>query len=481
MPTTTTPTPSSTSAPKPDFRATAGSLDVAIDNLWNTKDDLFMNSIMLGKPATMKKDPSGLLIGKNQKMTGTIVYFLPKDKNGKLIGAPVKLLKIAGKTNTYLDGTKVSPYYEDIVKNKTYWVSLGGGDLVAEAESKLSGIPIGTLASKFTGLDDIRNEMGSIGADGVMDLLNAEGLDESVSIETSGLYSNLTNESLLNVAGIGKARALKNTGRFVNHNGIYRKEGHHTKGTEKRVADVRVVRLLNPKLGFVEKRNVLIFADGTAGAPNKWENVSGLTNESLLNQYGVDESLLNFTNESLLDGLTENTSLLNATGKSGKYFPDKSVYSNLVNESLLDADGDTEYSNGVGSWFKGLFDGKKKGDALKKVSDPNVSVVDAKTMQDAYKESGSGKSFNDWINSEGGKGIMNSITMLTSMLINKPLPSDSTNYGGGYQPDGGGTPPKKETTILGMSPITFGIVALGLVAIGSIVVIKIIKSKQGKN
>lgn len=500
--------PTQSNAPKPDYRATsgAGETDVAIDNLWVTKDDLPMFNIVSGKPATMKKDPSQILVGKNQKQSGTIVYFLPKDKNGKLIDKPIRLLKLSNKPNTYLKAESVVPYYEDVVKNKTYWVTVGGNSLISEAELKLGNISQTAVASNFTGLDDMRQEMDYVGFNGNLDLQNTESLDESISISNVngsreyGLFSYLTNESLLDVTGIGKARALKNTGRYVNHNGIFRKEGHYEKGTEKRVVDVRMVRFFHPVLKRVEKRNVLIFGDGTAGAPNKWENISGLTNESLLNataKYFPDKSVYsNLTNESLLNADAKyfpdkskysnltNESLLNATAK---YFPDKSIYSNLTNESLLDADGDTEYSNGVGNWFKGLFSGNKKDKkALNKVADPNVSVVDAKTMQQAYQESGSGKSFKDWVNSEGGKGVMNSITMLTSMLINKPATYGSgygTDVGGGTGGDAGtgsGDGEKSETTILGMSPVTFGIVAVGLIAIGSIVVIKIIKSKQGK-
>jgi hypothetical protein len=194
-------------------------------------------------------------------------------------------------------------------------------------------------------------------------------------------------------------------------------------------------------------------------------------------------------NENLLDGLTENTSLLNADGD----------YCNLINENLLDgltentsllnADGeDEEVSNAFGDWFKRNFrrtpsvEELYKDASTLKVADPKVDIVEAKVMEKAYKESGSKKPLRDWINSDSGKSILSSAAQLATIFLNqnKTNTGGNTNTGGGGtggNTDTGSTDDEKETTILGMTPVTFGIVAVGLIVLTSIVAVKVIKSK----
>jgi hypothetical protein len=188
----------------------------------------------------------------------------------------------------------------------------------------------------------------------------------------------------------------------------------------------------------------------------------------LLNADGDDGEFSNLINTDLLSGLTENTSLLNADGYS-------------------DADGDTEYSNAFGDWVKGLFGKNKKDSALNKIADPDVALVDAKTMDNAYKESGSGATFKEWISSDKGRNLIDSVTKFASVFINTTNPKDLGKVGDGGSGSGsggsgsggsgseGGKP--SETKILGMSPITFGIVAFAVIAVGSVVAIKVLKNK----
>ena len=114
------------------------------------------------------------------------------------------------------------------------------------------------------------------------------------------------------------------------------------------------------------------------------------------------------------------------------------------------------------------------------------NVVSAESMQKAYKSSGSKRPFRDWLYSEEGKGIVNELTKFVNVLVN---PSGSTSGGAtgvgtkpSETPKDDGKPKnedeKKETKILGMSPITFGIVSLLTIAVTSFVAYKIIKSKN---
>jgi hypothetical protein len=287
--------------------------DTALDNLWNTTDDTYVYHTV-GSPAKMVKKAGNVLMGKRTKVQGYLTYFLPKDKKGKATGKPQRFLrvqKLGQTTNDFIPFDVVTPYYEDILKNKNYWASLGGSNLVQLAQNKLSGYDQNAIASKFSG------------ANGV----NINNTDDY------GINSNLLDRG----------------------------------------------------------------------------------------------SLLNVNNA--LEGIN---------------------YSSIS--------------------------------AIETISDPNVSVVDADTMNQAYKESGSKTTFKDWINSEGGKGILNEITLLANALVNQPnLPQSGVPIGNvpTNKPEEDNKP-KTETKILGMSPVTFGIVAVGIIAVGTIVTVMMIKSKNAK-
>lgn len=280
--------------------------DTALDNLWHTIDDTFVYRTIGSRPAKMQKKSGGNLMGKRTKLQGYLTYFIPKDKSGKQIGKPQKFLRVqrlGQTTNDFVPFDVVTPYYEDILKNKNYWTSLGGANVVALAQKKLTGIDPNAIASKFSGA-------------------NGNNLPDF------GINSNLLDDS-------------------------------------------------------------------------------GLLNQSNNENYGLYSSV----------------------------------------------------------------------SALETISNPDVSIVDAETMNQAYKESGSKTPFRDWLSSDGGKGVLNEFTKLMNALVNPPLTKDGLPIGN--------TPPDKsqedkdkdktETKILGMSPVTFGIVAVGIIAVGSIVTYMLIK------
>jgi len=117
------------------------------------------------------------------------------------------------------------------------------------------------------------------------------------------------------------------------------------------------------------------------------------------------------------------------------------------------------------------------------------NVVSAESMQKAYKSSGSKRPFRDWLYSEDGKGIVNELTKFVNVLVNPQTVtggSTGSTSGGSTGSTSGGSntgtqgdeDEKEETKILGMSPITFGIVSLLTIAVTSFVAYKIIKSKN---
>jgi hypothetical protein len=140
--------------------------DKALDNLWVTTDSTFRFKSNIGLPSklvTVRK-----LIDKGDKVQGYISYFLPKDKKGKLIGKPKRVLVIqkAGRsTQEMIPAELVTPYYEHIIKNKNYYKSIGASDLITKAESRLASVDTGAIASNFVndfGLNTNLVDEGSI-------------------------------------------------------------------------------------------------------------------------------------------------------------------------------------------------------------------------------------------------------------------------------------------------------------------------------
>lgn len=161
-------------------------------------------------------------------------------------------------------------------------------------------------------------------------------------------------------------------------------------------------------------------------------------------------------------------SISNVFGKRNYKFPEM-----VLADRPKTIIGYEEQSNTIGSWFKDTFSGKSGGNVspndAKKIADPNRPELSADEMQSIHKNSGTNKSFTDWYEN-GGKGIIADTNNLLAVLTNNPslatsptgnqLPPPTTNPKGD---SGKGS----EVTILGMHPLTFGIVSLlSLSAVG---------------
>ena len=258
----------------------------------------------------------------------------------------------------------------------------------------------------------------SHGIDGDYSNLTNESL-----LGADGDYSNVTNESLLNATGVGAVTAKRKTPKFIDKGrGVYYLEGHYDKGSKNTVKEIKRVAVFHPKRKSIEKIKLFIFDDGTAGIMNGWENTSSADGD----------------------------------------------YSNLTNESLLGADGD--YSNVTDA-------------TTTKVADPNKAVVDEKTMLGMFKKSGTRKTFKEWIKSDSVKSAINTLVQLGGGLLNQQTGSSDINLGkGGNAPNPNDefdskNNPHEGVTILGMTPITFGIVSVVAIAIGAIVTVKLLKHK----
>lgn len=316
-----------------------------------------------------------------------------------------------------------------------------------------------------------------------------------------------------NQTGMAVNNFLKGkTPRYIKDGKRWVRSGFYTlgKGQNKIVVDSEI-----QKTDKVD-RVWLIFKDGTASPSGYW-----LKQTKFASSFDGD-NYSNLINESLLDGLTENTSLLNADGDE---------YSNLTNQSLLDgltentsflefeagdsdfdgdfmfegddsnAEGDEKKKGGFGAWLKKTFTRKKKRkdkSALETIADPQTDMVSAKTMVEAHKESGSDKPLGQWIKSEGGKNFLSALAAVaTAVVLGKTEKgevsskdsgsSDSRSESGSESGSGSGSgsgsdtksgKDEKEFKILGMSPVTFGIVAGAVVITSIFVVPKLLKKNQ---
>lgn len=109
----------------------------------------------------------------------------------------------------------------------------------------------------------------------------------------------------------------------------------------------------------------------------------------------------------------------------------------------------------------------------------NPKVIGKAEMEQIFKDSGN-SAYKKFINSKEGVDTINQVTNLVDTLVNNK--QDGFPIG-----DVGNTNQtkavinKEETTILGLSPVTFGLISLGVIALGAtLITIKLMKNKGVK-
>ncbi len=213
---------------------------------------------------------------------------------------------------------------------------------------------------------------------------------------------------------------------------------------------------INKKLSF----------SGEGGNPNwQWiERPIGLIDNQNSVYSGAGEDMeIDFN----ADGLDE--SMMGACGEN------VNVMKNYVAPKVSNATGD-EYHNSIGSWAKGIFSTPDSGitkDDAAKIADPKKTELTAAEMAALYKKSGSKKSFKDWY-AEKGQGslaalsnvILTADTLLGKQQQGKSLESNMKDDSAKGQSD--------SVTIMGMHPLTFGVVAVLSFAIIGVVGYKLL-------
>lgn len=109
----------------------------------------------------------------------------------------------------------------------------------------------------------------------------------------------------------------------------------------------------------------------------------------------------------------------------------------------------------------------------------NPKVIGKDELSKIYSDSSN--QYKKFINSKEGVDTINKVTNLVDTLVNNKQDGFPIGDVGNNTPPSKQVANKEETTILGLSPVTFGLVALGVIALGAtIITIKLIKSKAVK-
>jgi hypothetical protein len=107
----------------------------------------------------------------------------------------------------------------------------------------------------------------------------------------------------------------------------------------------------------------------------------------------------------------------------------------------------------------------------------NPKVIGKAEMEQIFKDSGN-SAYKKFINSKQGVDTINQVTNSVDTLVNNK--QDGFPIGNvGSNPPSKEFENKEETKILGLSPITFGIISLGVIALGAtLITIKLLKTKK---
>ncbi len=151
----------------------------------------------------------------------------------------------------------------------------------------------------------------------------------------------------------------------------------------------------------------------------------------------------------------------------------------LKSPNVSNFNGNDEYHNSVGSWAKGIFqkDTLTQADA-DKIADPNKTELSAAEMADLYKKSGSKQSFKDWYANRGA-GVLSSLSNIilsANTLVGKNTEGKVLEKKI-IEETATGKSATDSVTIMGMHPITFGLVALVSLSIIGIVGYKVLNRK----
>lgn len=138
-----------------------------------------------------------------------------------------------------------------------------------------------------------------------------------------------------------------------------------------------------------------------------------------------------------------------------------------------------QYSSANGDFWKKLL-----GSAItpeQKEAANKIEELTPEEMSQAHKTSGSKLSFGDWLKSEQAVGLANNMSALAISLLNKGDNNSSSNNSSEDSQNSGSSdsPNKKESKILGMHPLTFGVTTVG-VLIGIAVAVVLLKGNNKK-
>lgn len=150
-------------------------------------------------------------------------------------------------------------------------------------------------------------------------------------------------------------------------------------------------------------------------------------------------------------------------------------YSNVADDSLVDNKMSSADGALTPSEIQAIY--KSSGSKLDLQAWLKTDSAKGAIAYATHKKSGSTKSFGEWLQSDSGKQVLTTATLLAVMALGGNNASNNQTQPPYSPPSPLPEDSKTETTILGMSPVTFGLVSIVLLT-GAIFGVKaILKNK----
>lgn len=174
----------------------------------------------------------------------------------------------------------------------------------------------------------------------------------------------------------------------------------------------------------------------------------------------------------------------------------------IINANLIDDDefspaSGENYSNGIGDFFKKVGDyirgGKERRERRRlsreeakklelKVASPEVQEYSAIEVESLYDNSGTSKPFKEWVKSDNAKSFLKNLASAGYMLLlNNQQQQESRDENTLYddnEKDSGDKSSSDEKKILGMHPVTFGIVGAVVLLAGIGITVYVMRKKS---
>lgn len=247
---------------------------------------------------------------------------------------------------------------------------------------------------------------------------------------------------------------------------------------------------------FVKKRDVnelvsdfigeMDIIEGKDRLFNAWDNAINFEGGDIEDFYGGDvnfccidgtEKVIGFdSNADIPSDIFDNTGLYFNSDGVGDYANNTEIDLSFSGVMPINAQLTTAYSNFLGKLFK-KKDKKVTEEQAKKIADKEKVEYTPDEVEIIYQKSGSRKPFGEWLKSNDAKVFLSAIEKIGHQLLTGKAGGKAEVDDDDDNDKGTGSDDKQ---ILGMHPVTFGVVSIGallLVGLGTWLIVTKTKSK----